>query len=352
MDPLIRFFRSPFTRLTLYYLFLSVAAYALLSRFEVLRGAFSLERLNAPGGGFGSDLTSVSEAALDPVGSAVTAVFAIVGGLTLLAPVAWVYMITKQREGYDVSVVHTVIILPVAVTGLVIVVHNNIALAFSLAGIVAAVRFRNTLKDTRDAVYIFLAIGTALAAGVQALGIAAVTSLMFNYVVLFMWHLRIGNIYADQRGRTPKMRLGDVLAGAGSEGAGTGSLTIGDPELLAALTPDDLSELAERKSRFHERVSGSLKSRKYNGVLIVHAAADEDTLAEVEGVLGDYTKSFELTEVSSGSEGLSTIEYLVELAKDTPASSLVSNLRSRVADKIAAAEFRVLAGTKEKAKKK
>ena len=84
--------------------------------------------------------------------------FAIIGCLLLLAPVVWVYMITRQRRGYDESVVHTVVILPIAVTALVIVVQDSVALAFSLAGIVAAVRFRNTLKDTKDAVYIFVAI--------------------------------------------------------------------------------------------------------------------------------------------------------------------------------------------------
>ena len=61
-----------------------------------------------------------------------------------------------------------------------IVVQSSLALAFSLAGIVAGVRFRSTLDDTRDAVYIFLAIGTASAAGAQALGIAFATSLIFN----------------------------------------------------------------------------------------------------------------------------------------------------------------------------
>ena len=33
------------------------------------------------------------------------------------------------------------------------------------AGVVAAVRFRNTLRDTKDAVYVFLAVGIGLAWG-------------------------------------------------------------------------------------------------------------------------------------------------------------------------------------------
>src|SRR5256885_7014990 len=43
-----------------------------------------------------------------------------------------------------------------------------------LAAIVAAVRFRNTLKDTKDAVYIFLALAVGVAAGVYSPTVAAV----------------------------------------------------------------------------------------------------------------------------------------------------------------------------------
>src|SRR2546430_17115929 len=43
-----------------------------------------------------------------------------------------------------------------------------------------AVRFRNTLKDTKDAVYIFLALAVGVAAGVYAPTVAAVMSVMFR----------------------------------------------------------------------------------------------------------------------------------------------------------------------------
>src|SRR5207302_9665765 len=60
--------------------------------------------------------------------------------LLLVFPVAWVYMLTKQRSGYDQSVVQTVIIPPMTVASTVILVQNSLALAFTLAAIVAAVR--------------------------------------------------------------------------------------------------------------------------------------------------------------------------------------------------------------------
>lgn len=116
--------------------------------------------------------------------------------LLLVFPVAWVYMITKQEVRYDRSLVHSLVLLPIAVTGVIIIVQSSLELAFGLAGIVAAVRFRQTLQDTTDAVYIILVIGIALAAGVQALIVAFVLSATFNMVVLTMWRLDVGDIYA------------------------------------------------------------------------------------------------------------------------------------------------------------
>ena len=60
------------------------------------------------------------------------------------------------------------------VTGIVLVVSNSLALAFSLGGVVAAVRFRTNLSDARDVVFIFLAIAVGFAGGVQEVTIALI----------------------------------------------------------------------------------------------------------------------------------------------------------------------------------
>ncbi len=120
------------------------------------------------------------------------AAVAMLGGLALICPVAWLYMRTKPKIRYDASLVQTVIVLPVVIAGVVLIVRDSVALAFSLAGIVAAVRFRNTLKDTKDAVYIFLAIAVGLAAGVQSFAVAYVATVIFLGVVLVLWRFDVG----------------------------------------------------------------------------------------------------------------------------------------------------------------
>ena len=115
-----------------------------------------------------------------------------VGTAMLMVPISWVYFITYGRKDIDQSFVQTIMVLPIVVAGIAVIVQNSLALAFSLAGIVAAVRFRFTLNKPAHALYIFAAIGVGLGAGVGALGVAAVISIAFVYATLVLWKLEYG----------------------------------------------------------------------------------------------------------------------------------------------------------------
>ncbi len=117
---------------------------------------------------------------------------AIVCAVALMAPVSWMYFITTPDKRVDRSFAQTMIILPIIVAGIAIVVQNSIALAFSLAGIVAAVRFRFTLSESAHTLYIFCAIAIGLGAGISAISIALVISVGFVYGTLALWWLDYG----------------------------------------------------------------------------------------------------------------------------------------------------------------
>ena len=119
-------------------------------------------------------------------------VVAIVGAVVVSLPVSWVYMAVRSGEQYDQSLVNTIIVLPMVVTGIVIIVQNSLALAFSLAGIAGAVRFRNSLKSSGDALFILLAVGIGLSAGIGAIELAAVVSIAFNYCFAVLWVTEYG----------------------------------------------------------------------------------------------------------------------------------------------------------------
>ena len=123
---------------------------------------------------------------------ALTLGLAILGALLLMVPISWVYLITTRSKKVDRSFAQTMIVLPVIVAGIAAIVQNSLALAFSLAGIVAAVRFRFTLTEPAHALYVFVAIAIGLAAGISALGIAYVTPLAFVYTNLLLWRTNYG----------------------------------------------------------------------------------------------------------------------------------------------------------------
>lgn len=108
------------------------------------------------------------------------------GAVLLMLPVSWVYKGIHQDGEHDQSLDETTLILPAVVAGIVMVVQHSLALAFSLAGIVAGVQFRRALSDTFDTLFIFVAIAVGIAAGIKALDIAAVLTVFFNIATLMV----------------------------------------------------------------------------------------------------------------------------------------------------------------------
>jgi len=123
----------------------------------------------------------------DLQGSLLWLAIAVISSVLTVLPLAWTYMAVRTNEEYDQSLVETVLVLPIAVTSIVIMVNQSVALAFGLAGIVGGVRFRNTLKSSGDALYVLAAIGVGLASGIGALEIALVMTIIFNYCFVALW---------------------------------------------------------------------------------------------------------------------------------------------------------------------
>jgi hypothetical protein len=124
--------------------------------------------------------------------AAVRLLFASIGATILAVPISWAYFITSRARRIDQSFLQTILVLPLLVTGIAMIVLNSIALAFSLAGIVAAVRFRFSLNQPSDAMYIFVAIAIGLGAGIGSLAVAFVISLTFVIATLVIWKLEYG----------------------------------------------------------------------------------------------------------------------------------------------------------------
>jgi len=336
---------SPYLRLAAYYALLGLAAW-LVIRFlpgipELLDRVRQMSLLGAVASrGRLVEEATQAVATLSQGQWGLVTFLSMLTALLLVLPVSWVYMLTKQRSGYDQSVVQTVIILPMTVAATVILIQNSLALAFTLAAIVAAVRFRNTLKDTKDAVYIFLALAVGVAAGVYSPTVAAVMSL---------WELNVGNIYADQRSRTPALSPAEALLGPRRRSSAM--LAVGDPDLLAALAPHELEEVADRAARLQAYVmarSGDKKEDRFNGMLLVHTTQPEAAQRVVEELLEVQARRWRLAEIVPAEQGRSTLEYLLRLRDEFLPATLLDALKGRGSPPVDAAEYRSLRGLKKR----
>ena len=308
----------PLLRLLLYYAILVVIA-MLAIRFVPRMEDALLAPIRLGGAAesvFGMAPTPASEAQTmvsTPVSQRALTTFVVaLGALLLTLPTAWVYMFTRRLR-YDPSLVQSVVILPVVVSGIVIVVKNSLALAFSLAGIVAAVRFRNTLKDPKDAVYVFLALGIGLAAGVQALDVALVMSLTFSLLVLALWKYNIGAIYSGVS-------------------ADRTVLSIGNAKLLRVRAQED-------RERVQAAGLAALDDMDADGVLLVHTADPAAAHRALEVSLSRLTSEWRLIDTSADAKGRTTLTVLVDLRKKVDPAEVLGELDDRWSPHIAAAEF-------------
>jgi hypothetical protein len=183
---------NPVFAITLYYILLVLGLRAFVWLFPSYSGYLPFGGIaDAPADDMEVITTIIKPLALGNI-EFITLGMAILGALLLMAPISWVYFITTRNKQVDRSFAQTMVVLPVIVAGIATIVQNHLALAFSLAGIVAAVRFRFSLEEPSHALYIFAAITVGLGAGIGALGVAFVTSLAFVYVTLLLWKLDYG----------------------------------------------------------------------------------------------------------------------------------------------------------------
>jgi hypothetical protein len=184
-------------QITLYYLVIGMAIFVALKLWPEFRGYLPVggveQLISQPAKNPLEASEAVRGAHVANLGQSIFWLIVAIGAALLVSlPVSWVYMSVRGGEEYDQSLVNTIIVLPMVVTGIVIIVQNSLALAFALAGIAGAVRFRNSLKSSGDALFILLSVATGLSAGIGAVELAAIISIAFNYCFVVLWITEYG----------------------------------------------------------------------------------------------------------------------------------------------------------------
>jgi uncharacterized membrane protein YhiD involved in acid resistance len=106
----------------------------------------------------------------------------------LTSVIAAFYRWTYQGLSYSRPFVHTIILSSLVTCTLIMAIGNNMARGLGILGTLAIVRFRTPVRDPRDIIFLFCAIGTGIACGSFVYAIAVMGSLFFCLVA---WYLHI-----------------------------------------------------------------------------------------------------------------------------------------------------------------
>jgi len=275
-------------------LFPSIVEYLTLERLRGVTGAQDLLVTGGGEGGVAIDTLYATEAILRP-DRTVPVLVSMLGALALALPISWVYAWTRPNQKTTKGVAQALVVLPIAIAFVVFLVKGSLALAFSLAGIVAAVRFRTSLNDPGDAVFLFVGIGIGLSAGVQLLSVAFIASVFFTTAALAVW----GTRFAENPARLEGFRL--IPAG---------------PAGLHAL-PDATPQ----------RVIESIDAESSETVFFVHSTDPEQVEKLVDLVFSRYAKEWRLNRVTDGDSGSRILEFSVRLKKRTEPSTVAGAIR-------------------------
>jgi hypothetical protein len=258
----------------------------------------------------------------------VNAALAMFAALLLILPVTWIYILTRHKKGYQQSVVQTLLIISPVVAGVVTMVKYSLPLAFGFAGIVAAIRFRTTLEDSKDAVYVFLATTVGLAAAVE-LPLAAVISLIFNGLVLTLWFTDFGRSAAPLEGSRAQKKLDRAMAQMRQTGSFVAML---DEQIFQDMTPEQLELAADRawrRKRRHSTDEPTPEDIQRREVLLrVQCDDTENARPTIEESFADYLKKWRLGGIVREGEGKQSIEYVVQFKKSAEPDELLNELRT------------------------
>jgi hypothetical protein len=301
-------------RTVLYYLVFGTVAWYLRNWTPTSWGALGTNEffsgLTGGGGAPIGAMTPDPSAPAERQATVIPAVSAMVTAFVTTLPLAWIYTLTRNRKGYQQSVVQTLIILPVTIAGIVVLVKYSVALAFSLGGIVAAVRFRTSLDDTKDAANIFVATGIGMAAAV-APPVAWVLSIVYNSVAVFLWVSDFGRMPAALEGKRAERAMERALATANRTGMFVAKL---DEEVLDNLAPEQLEAIADRAWRRRKRAATELgdDARPLADYMLRVRCDDVDAArAGAEAQFGGLFTRWKYLGKTKESDGSKILEYSV-----------------------------------------
>jgi hypothetical protein len=282
--------RNPLWKLALYFLVLFLFGQFVPFLLDQVAGNVWLQRL--------AKFHQIVVESLDITANrddALVTVWSLLFTFVMVLPICWVYTYTKSKEGYDRSLVQTLIVMGMVVCGMMMLIQDQFSRALALVGVVSAVRFRTNLRDPKDAVFLLISIGIGMGAGLHVYRVSGWMTLVMCivFLVLNKWHfgersevgIPVDTGKKDKKGKKKKDKVDDEVGGA-------------------VMVPDRLERIADSLP------NKELGVKRPNTAIILHATDAEAAMGYVGHVLARYQAPWHLVTFAPA-EGASTLEYLV-----------------------------------------
>lgn len=137
---------------------------------------------------FDSIFTQAAETAITLPNLLIALVSALLLGLLM----SLVYMKTHKDKAPSQSFALTLVMLPAVITIIILLVGNNVARAFSLAGAFSIIRFRSAPGDPKDITYVLFTMAVGLACGMGFIMYAAIVAVLLCAAMMALGFFKFG----------------------------------------------------------------------------------------------------------------------------------------------------------------
>ena len=124
-----------------------------------------------------------------------------------------VYRFVSHRAFYNKSFNITVAVLPFFIATIILCLQSSLVITLGTIGALAIIRFRTSVKDPVDMIYLLWSVHTGIMCGCQLYEVAVLTSLTVTVVLFILNYLNIGKrpfcliVHCDPDGEERVMKV-------------------------------------------------------------------------------------------------------------------------------------------------
>jgi uncharacterized membrane protein YhiD involved in acid resistance len=138
------------------------------------------------------DLLSIQATSAHP--TVIMSIYTVLLSFILSVMIAFTYEKTFRGLSYSRNYVQALVLSPIVAATVMQAIGDSLASGLGMMGALAIIRFRTSLKDPRDIIFMFAALASGISCGVNGYSIALVGTIGFCLVSFFLYLSPFGHI--------------------------------------------------------------------------------------------------------------------------------------------------------------